>query len=82
MITSSSVCAVSFWPQWACSSSDIVASAAAVVGSARGVASVVATTAGTSLTVTAAVVFLLNDDRIAITVVSVNQKGKKLERCQ
>lgn len=62
--------------------SDIVASAAAVVGSTGRVASVVATTAGTSLAVTSAVVFLFDDDRIAVTVVSVNQKGKKLERCQ
>ena len=53
-----------------------------MVGSAGGVASVVATTAGTSLTVASAMVLLLNDDRITITVVSVNQKGKKLKRCQ
>ena len=64
------------------SCSDIIASTAAVVGSTRGVASVVATTAGTSLSVTSAVVLLLNGDGIALTVVSVNQKSKKLERCQ
>jgi hypothetical protein len=52
------------------------------VGSARRVASVVAATAGTSLTVTGAVVLLLDDDGVAITVVSVNEKGKKLERRQ
>jgi hypothetical protein len=50
-----------------------------VVGSARGVASVVAATTGTSLTVTGTVVLLLDDDGIAVTVISVNEQGKKLE---
>ena len=62
--------------------SDVVASATAVVGTARRVASVVAATTGTSLTVTGAVVFLLDDDGVAITMVPVNEKGKKLERHQ
>jgi hypothetical protein len=61
---------------------DVVASAAAVVGTTRGVASVVAAAAGTSLTVTGAVVLLLDDDSVAVTVVSVNEQGKKLERYQ
>jgi ABC-type nickel/cobalt efflux system permease component RcnA len=50
------------------------------MGSARGVTSVIAATTGTSLTVTSAVVLLLDDNGIAITVVSVNEQGKKLEK--
>jgi ABC-type nickel/cobalt efflux system permease component RcnA len=53
-----------------------------VVGSTRGVASVVAAAAGTSLTVTGAVVLLLDDDSVTVTVISVNEQGKKLERYQ
>ena len=62
--------------------SDVVASAAAVVGSARGVASVVTATTGTSLTMTGAVILLLDNDGVAVTVVSVDEQGKKLERHQ
>lgn len=64
------------------STSDVVASAAAVVGSARRVASVVAATAGTSLTVTGAMILLLDNDGVAVTVVSVDEQGKKLEKIE
>jgi hypothetical protein len=62
--------------------SDIIASVAAVMGSARRVASVVATTTGASLAVASAVVFFLDYNRVAVTVVSMNQQCKELRGCQ
>jgi len=62
--------------------SDVVASAAAVVGSARGVASVIAATTGASLTVTSTVILLLDNNGVAVPVVSVDEQGKELERHQ
>lgn len=56
--------------------SDVVASFAVVRTARR--ASVVASTAGASLTVAGAVVFLLDNNRVTIAVVSVNKQREQL----
>lgn len=65
---------------------DVVAPASAVMRSSRRVASVVASMAGSSVAVTSRVVLSLDNDSIAVTVVSVDEQSEQLRmvsmKCQ